>query len=308
MTSRQKSAVERCLYCGSDDLVIRVRGDDYGMPAVQSYACTAADHGRFEAVVGCQGCGLMTIRPWPDRQKLAAYYSEVVDKTYAALESFRRRTYSRALGKLARAGFDWRPGTRVFEVGCYTGVFLDEARRRGWTVSGCEPSRWAFERASGRLGNGVVHNLSVEELEPRAVGAVDVVFMWDVIEHLYTPWRELERVAEFLRPGAWLVLTTMRSDAMIARLLGRRWPWIMPMHLWYFTRSTLNRLLSAAGFEARLFTTYSHVVSLGYVLDKLAAMLGRTPKGAVRPGPIAEIPLPVNLGDFMLVVAERAPR
>jgi len=265
------------------------------------------DHGRFAAVVGCEDCGLMAIRPWPEKEKLTTYYCEVVDETYATLEPFRRMTYSRALKKLRRVGFDWRRGTRVFEVGCYTGVFLDEARRRGWSVSGCEPSRWAHERASERLGNGVVHNLPLEEIEPSRVGLVDVVFMWDVVEHLYMPWRDLGRAGEILRPGGWLVLTTMRSDAMIARVLGRRWPWIMPMHLWYFTQRSLTHMLSAAGFKPKVFTSYSHVVSVGYLLSKVAAAFGRAQSAQNYSGSIFQIPVPVNLRDFMLVVAERIP-
>ena len=70
---------------------------------------------------------------------------------------------------------------------------------------------------------------------------------------------------------------------------------------------TLKHMLWASGFEPKMFGSYAHVVSLGYLFSKVAAVFGRAESAKKHSGPIFQIPVPVNLGDFMLVVAERIP-
>ena len=81
----------------------------------------------------------------------------------------------------------------------------------------------------------------------------------------------------------------------------------MDMHLVYFDRSTLAALLEETGFRVLGIRTYSHTVSAGDLLRKMAASfpaiapLARAASRVVPPG----WPIPVNLGDNMLVSAER---
>ena len=116
------------------------------------------------------------------------------------------------------------------------------------------------------------------------------------------------QVRALLRPGGRLHLSTIDTGSLVARLLGGRWPWLMDMHLVYFDRPTLTSLLEECGFRVTEVGLYSHTVSAGYLLRKVGASFP-----ALRPAAalLARLvpgrwPVPVNLGDNMLVSAERA--
>ena len=51
----------------------------------------------------------------------------------------------------------------------------------------------------------------------------DLITLWTVIEHLRNPWSELARLHRFLRPGGWLLMSTMDIRRLRARAEGRKW-------------------------------------------------------------------------------------
>jgi len=82
---------------------------------------------------------------------------------------------------------------------------------------------------------------------------------------------------------------------------------MMDMHLYYFDRRNITRLLSQAGFAVEGIRAYTHVVSLDYLLSKVgAAVPSVDPMAeAVRTAVPEHWRVPVNLGDNMHVVARR---
>ena len=81
--------------------------------------------------------------------------------------------------------------------------------------------------------------------------SVDLVTLWEVLEHLPDPLATLRRISVILRPGGLLALSTPDAGSAVARALGGRWPgWSkIPEHLFFFDRATLRRLPTEAGFE-----------------------------------------------------------
>jgi SAM-dependent methyltransferase len=80
--------------------------------------------------------------------------------------------------------------------------------------------------------------------------------LFGVIEHLEDPGREIATIAQALKPGGLLVVYTGDRDAWLPRLLGKRWWWYQGMHLHYFSRHTLERLLCESGFAVVRQGTY----------------------------------------------------
>ncbi len=139
--------------------------------------------------------------------------------------------------------------------------------------------------------------------------SVDVVTLWNVLEHLPQPLETLARIRTWLRPDGWLFLSMPDAESRIARLAGRRWVLLLREHLWYFSRATIARLLAGAGFT--LAAVHPRRVSTS--LAGIAARLAQSP-GSARPiaGHLARLEIlrglivRVPLGE-MYVVARRAP-
>jgi SAM-dependent methyltransferase len=265
----------------------------------RAWNCTSFGHRRHPPIWRCGGCGLLFQWPRPEEPALLEAYGEVEDPVYLAERENRYLTFRRAVRVLGPAR-----GQRLLDVGAYTGIFVDVARQAGFEAEGLELSRWAA--AEGRALGLTMRNETIEE-RARSGARYDAITMWDVVEHLGDPRRDLGHAFALLRPGGRLVLSTIDTGSAVARLLGPRWPWLMDMHLFYFDRRNLPALLEEVGFRVLERRDYVHTVSAGYLLRKLEAgfpalrWLWRA-LGFVVP---ARLPVPVSLGDNMALVAER---
>jgi 2-polyprenyl-3-methyl-5-hydroxy-6-metoxy-1,4-benzoquinol methylase len=337
------SRLERvpCNLCGSWDAAPLYRGTvdlaTAHLDPQQVYACTSSQYGRYGPVVRCRQCGLVYLHPRLTAAAVEAAYEEVADTRYLEEREGRVHTFARALDELERvrrrlvahprpvprpanaATPSTRPSTngvahrgarggkrgRLLDVGCHIGVFLELAAARGWAAEGVEPSRWATDVARGQ---GLSVTCGTLRGSAFPAGAFDVVTMWDVIEHFPDPAAEVREVHRLLRPGGLVGITTMNIDSLVARLLGPRWPWLMQMHLYYFSVRTLRALMERCGFRVVAVTPHRRIVRLSYVLSRaerwspsLAARLQRT---AERLG-VGRLLVPVDLGDIFTLYAQR---
>lgn len=301
-------------------------------PPSECIACGAAPEqgavlrGGVE-LLRCPACGL-TWWKWTDFDPAAFYDQDYFQSSaaskgyddYDTLEAGVRRT---ARGRLRRIG-GLRRNTRVasrgavgsepptlLDIGCGTGVFLDEARAAGFAVEGVEVSAYAAARAAAR---GLrVQSAPVEELALPA-RAFDCVTLWDVIEHVRDPRRLVTEAVRALRPGGVLALSTGDVTSWCARLSGARWHlYNLPEHLFFFSPDALRRLLHDAGAQV-VASRYEVIwVPLAYVLERLGKSLrgpcgrpaNRAPAGARGASRWCEAVIPATLFDVLGVYAFR---
>lgn len=300
----------RCYLCGGTRavplvVVPVVPGDDPPSAlSASTYACTSRESTSPLRVVACTTCGLRALHPAPDPAGVEEAYVAVEDPSYVAIERHRGVAFQKLVARVNR----WRPPPgRLLDVGTYTGLFVASALRSGWDAYGLEPSAWAVRRAEERVAGRVRPGfLRDRQFAPQSF---DIVTLWDVLEHLADPRAELRLIRDLLRPRGLLFLSTMASDAFIARLLGPRWPWYLEMHRFYFTAETLEAILQQAGFRLRAVEPYPHYTSLRYIAWKLEARLGGVARSLGHLASLlglADRTLKVDLKDFFLVVAEPA--
>jgi 2-polyprenyl-3-methyl-5-hydroxy-6-metoxy-1,4-benzoquinol methylase len=299
------SRAPACLLCGKPTELLYPSNVPPGAPLErEELACTSPYLALHDDIFVCRSCGLARSAPPADIDDIETLYRGVEDPEYFASESERRAQFRRSLDRLEQRGLAKPPG-RLLEIGSSVGLFLDEARRRGWKVVGIEPSGWAARSASAR---GLeVFNGTLEEFDAKGA-RFDVVCSWDVWEHLEDPMRALRRVYDLLEPGGSFVFTTVNLGGLGRRLFRGRWPWFMRMHLHYFTRESLARMVRSAGFELVSTATEAKRLKLGYVLERARGFLG--PGAALarslaeRLG-LAERPVRIDLGDILLVEARK---
>lgn len=222
---------------------------------------------------------------------------------YAALEPGVRRTARARLRRISRL-LGHRPVRALLDLGCGTGVFLDEARRAGFEVSGVEVSPYGAAVAAERGLSVRRAALNDVELEP---SSCDAVTLWDVIEHVPDPAETIARAAGALRPGGVLALSTGDVTSLCARLSGRRWHlFTLPEHLYFFSPASLCMLLQRAGLRVRRITREVNWAPLGYAVERLSkSLVGRHVRLPM--GPLARLVLPATLGDVLGVYATRPP-
>ncbi len=289
-----------CNLCGGRQFVVLFRGHGPG-PAGRPdlFCCTSMGHGDYTNILRCVSCSLVVLAPSDPLPEVEQFYRRVEDPLYLREERGRVRTFDRLLDEIE----ELRSGGRLLDVGCYTGVFLDRARRRGWEVTGLEPSQWAAGVARSRGLNVHEGLLAENNLPPESF---DLITVWDAIEHFGDPRAEVNHLAHLLKPGGLLALSTMDVESGFARLLGPRWPWFMRMHLYYFSPDTLRALLAQSQLEVARVRRHRRIVSARYLLEKVAAQFPRI-GGALtlvaRLPLLGRLHLRVNFGDIVNVYA-----
>ncbi|MGE0444237.1 MAG: class I SAM-dependent methyltransferase [Vicinamibacterales bacterium] len=96
---------------------------------------------------------------------------------------------------------------------------------------------------------------------PFASGAFDLALCLDIVEHLDDDAAFVRDVAQLVRPGGWVLLSTQNSRSLehviglsTAALRGRRWTGWDPTHVRFYDAPALRRLVSEAGLETVTFS------------------------------------------------------
>ena len=250
-----------CPLCGNIEAITQFTGPDRLMHLPGTFT-----------VVRCTQCQLIRQNPRPKWNSLKHYYSDDYTSYAPLIEDVpsKLRQLDRRWGmyKLLKAVEKKQLGGKLLDIGCGTGIFIAEARKRGhWDIFGIEPSANAVEYAQSRLGETIFQgnfpNVSLDEK------GFDVITMWHVVEHLEEPIKSFHTVNHYLRSGGWFIFAIPNLKSLDLKQFKNYWVgWDLPRHLYFFSEETIAEALDQAGFTIKhtqcLATTYN---LLGHDLD-----------------------------------------
>ena len=297
--------VVACNLCGADEAetVYEARYQP-GQPRdlVRTFRASG-DELLIDRLVRCRRCGLEYVSPRPEGGAIVAAYSAGDDPDYISQVEARRRTFDAALARIEAMC----PGKgRLLDVGTAAGAFLAAARDRGWDVEGCEPNRWMAKWGSEYFRVPIrAGELFDQDYRP---ASFDVITLWDVIEHTPDPARVLRAVRQLLKPNGLLIVNYPDRGSWLARLMGRRWPFLSSVHLYYFTRDTIATMLTRHGFDLLAVRPHVQWLELDYLLsrgDVINRALSRASRAIVRPLGLAHRHVPYWIGQTF-VAARRS--
>jgi SAM-dependent methyltransferase len=256
----------------------------------------------------CQGCGLgraQTSGFDPEHYYTSDYFSGGEADGYAdylSAETVLRNEFARTAAFIRK----WHEGGRLLEIGCAYGFFLHEAKPH-YDVAGIELSADATSHCR-KFGLDVIHGVANEETLSK-IGAVDVIVMLDVIEHLPAAHETLRLLTQRLNPGGIIVITTGDFSSPFARLLGKRWRLMTPpQHLWFFSRESVCKIAASLQLSVEQIDHPWKIVPASLIHFQLRRMLGLRPltrSGSHTTPGASELGLPLNLFDAMRVVLRK---
>lgn len=303
------------------------------MAPFRTALCTACGHGRprfLYSVRGtkiwqCPSCGLAT---W-DWQTFdfEAFYgqdywkSSELGKGYAdyfSLAPAMTRTHRKRLPWLKNyLSLPLGPPSsppHLLDAGCGPGFFVQAAAEFGFDAYGVEISDFAARFAreelhqnvwQGRIEAGSLYPDSAFRV-PQTTFRYDVVTLWDVIEHLPDPADSISALAEVIRPGGLLALSTGDVRSLAARVCGPKWHLFnLPEHLWFFTPASLRHILQRSGFDVMAWHYEVCWYSLRYLAERCEAAFRLRRVISPNLGRLENLPLPVTLLDIVTVLARR---
>jgi SAM-dependent methyltransferase len=255
-----------CNLCGEDDFMVvyPARYEDAKPEEIMETFRSSGDEILVDQLVRCCNCGLQYLTPRLKSDLIITGYSEGTDETFVSQNTARERTFAKSLDFIEK--LQPQKG-RLLDVGTAGGAFLGVANRRGWDVIGCEPNRWMAEWGSNYysidIRTGTIFDMGLPAAE------FDVVTLWDVLEHTPDPQAVLQECRRVLKPGGLLIVNYPDMQSGIARLMGRRWVFLLSVHLYYFSPVTIRKMLEQTGFRVRSFKLHWQSLELGYILFRM---------------------------------------
>lgn len=226
------------------------------------FAATADCFQRYGTIVQCLECKLVYTNPRPSDRDILRGYVEGEDQKYFVEAESRSINAYLSLHTVRR----YRTGGRLLDIGCSMGFFLNAARIL-FDAHGVELSRWACDFAGNKLGINVRCGTLQDARFPS--GHFDVVTLIDVIEHLPDPMGTMREIARIIKPGGMIYLVTPNIESLSAKLLRGFWWGFRSAHLYYFSPSSIRRLLEAAGFRIILMKSFGRIFTYRYWLSRI---------------------------------------
>jgi N-acetylglucosaminyl-diphospho-decaprenol L-rhamnosyltransferase len=241
-------------------------GGGLGLPLLSSPDRLHGVPGTFFVAL-CETCGLGVTLPAVEPAELAAFYPQ----TYGAYQlpvgalrlvsgAIQRAQAWHALRTAPLARLAELPAGRLLDIGCGRGDLGSWFVRRGWSVTGVEPSPEACAVARDRGVDAREGTLADVELDPESY---DVAVFRQSLEHVTDPVADLRRVLGALRDGGVAIVSVPNFGSWQRHRFGGAWFHLdLPRHRLHFDADALRATLERGGFADIQTTTSSSTAGL----------------------------------------------
>ncbi len=292
----------KCNICGSEDYEVVFKGlKDDETDLNKKYASSSNTIGN-DQIVKCKKCGLKYVNPRLTDKEIVEAYSEGSDELFISQAKGRELTFKKSLkliDKFSKKG-------KILDVGTAGGSFLKVARDDGWEVEGVEPNKWlcnwSKEHYNLDIKQGTIYDQKFKDNE------FDVVTLWDVLEHVTEPKKTLEECNRIIKKDGLLVVNYPDVGSAVAKLMGKRWIFYLSVHLFYFDKKTIRKILEETGFEVVKIKKHFQTLSLGYLVFRMKAynkFLHKLGKKIVDTLKLNNLLIPYWLGQTLVIARKK---
>jgi len=190
-------------------------------------------------------------------------YKTVVDAEYLKQLKFKIQTFNLFVEKIKKY---LNKDCKVLEIGSYYGALGQLVKPLVKEYTGLELSRHACSYSKKNLKLNTL-NQSINEYSNNNK-KFDIVLMTDVIEHVDDPFNLLFLIEKKLNKNGKLILSTFNFDSFFSKIMGKNYPWIIPMHKYYFSNKTLKNALENCNLDLFKIENDTRIISFEYLLNK----------------------------------------
>ena len=205
-------------------------------------------------IVGCKSCGFKFTNPRPNSNEIGEYYKAesyishtntskgLIAKIYHTVRKYTLKSKVNLINRLCP-----QKG-KLLDVGCGTGMFLNQANENGWKVSGIEPDSGARQITE----KSIEAIIKTEILSSFQNEQFNIITMWHVLEHIHLLNETINWLKERLYEDGLLIIAVPNHESKDAELYQEKWAaYDVPRHLYHFSQKSITKLFSEKGFQLK---------------------------------------------------------
>lgn len=193
------------------------------------------------------------------------------------------------------------------DVGCAAGYFVELMQQHGFDSYGTDVSEFIINQSSPyirhKLHNAPFHATNYKK------GSFDLITMFDIIEHLSEPSKELAISRDLLKDKGYIFIVTGNIRSLYAKFLGKYNHFFAgPHHLMLFDHQTIKEILKQNGFKTINISSKGKWVSFEYMLQIAGLSLPLLESLLKTPVILSKLQnkhLYFHMGDTMMVTAQK---
>jgi SAM-dependent methyltransferase len=199
-------------------------------------------------------------------------------------------------------------GGKLLDVGAATGILMEVAQEQGYESYGVEVASDGVETIKQKFGAERVFSGCFDQIDFTAAGMMgkfDIVTMIDTLEHVRDPNEALRKVYSLLKPKGYLLLYFPNTASWTARILGKRWNYYCPEHLFSFSQDCISQILLKHSFKVCRLEAAPKYLTIEYfnnVLERIPGSIGFLRSFlAHSPSALKRIPIPLYVGQMKIL-------
>jgi 2-polyprenyl-3-methyl-5-hydroxy-6-metoxy-1,4-benzoquinol methylase len=195
----------------------------------------------------CKNCTLVFQFP-QQKEKIEKFYQDEYYSAERPLEQFSNYFINEKDKEVLRRIKRYKHCGSLLDIGAGYGVFVKNAKEKGFQASGIDPNMNSVTIAHQRFNIHLDCGFFDENYKKGT--SFDVITLFHVIEHVLDPNQLIKNVKSKLNEGGLLVIETPNIRSFNAIRMKEKWPFVLPdEHLFCFSFKSLNNVLKTNGFR-----------------------------------------------------------
>jgi 2-polyprenyl-3-methyl-5-hydroxy-6-metoxy-1,4-benzoquinol methylase len=202
----------------------------------------------------CTTCNFWMLLPQIDKSQLQKIYAQ--EEYYEELSQEIKNPILKVLFNLKiYPGYDdfvnkYATGKKtILDIGCGNGDFVQKIREKGFETYGIDPYPVAVKQTQKKIGVENVYQGYTSEIQ-KINKQFDCITMWHVLEHVDNPIDDLQTINSQLNSNGLYIFEVPNANSFSFTLFKDYYCWNMvPEHINYFTKKSLNKALQKTGFN-----------------------------------------------------------
>ena len=233
---------------------------------------SSSDNILIDQLVQCDYCSFQYLNPRIISKIIVDSYQDTIDETHVSQDKFRLQTFSKSLKKIIKIlNLQNLNHKHFLDIGSASGVFLKALKDLGFKEEGYEPSKWMVNYGKEKYGININQGF-IDKIDENK--KFDLISFWDVLEHVTDLNKTLKKVETISKKNSYLIINVPDNDSFVCKLMRKKWPFYLNVHLYYFDKQSLEKVLEKHKFK--LIKSFPHwqYLSLGYLCIRASKFIG----------------------------------